>query len=265
MFANSFRAELVKFRKRGPIWLVLSLWVVLFLLFNYVFPYVQSGVAKTRGTAVPTALLPSHLATTAITGYSFWGGSLILILGALWIGSEYGWGTFKTLFTARPPRLTVLAAQLAVLEVALAALVIASYGFSALASGLVASIAHAAVAFPGIGTLISSMASAWLIVSMWGLIGTALAAMTSGTTLSIGLGLVWAFAVENLVRAFTATIPFLATIDKFFPGANGEAVITSVARTTAAVGSGQAYATVAAYVVLGMLVTGLVIARRDVA
>lgn len=265
MFAGSFRAELVKFRKRGPIWLVLSLWVVLFLLFNYVFPYVRSSAAKTGGTAVPTALLPSHLATTAISGYSFWGGSLILILGALWIGSEYGWGTFKTLFTVRPARLTVVAAQLSVLEVALTLLVIVSYAFSALASALVAGASHAAVQFPGLGGIISSMASAWLIVSMWGLIGTALAAVSSGTTLSIGLGLVWAFAVENLVRAFTATIPFLATIDKFFPGANGEAVIASVAGTSTIVGAGHAYATVAVYVVLGMLVTGLVIARRDVA
>ena len=264
MFVDSFRAEFLKFRKRGAVWLIASIWMVLFVLFNYIFPYVRFEARKAGSSPVPQALLPSHLASTAIAGYSFWGGSLVLILGALWIGSEYGWGTFKILFTVRPSRLTVLAAQIAVLEAALAMLVIASYGFSALASVLVADAAHARVAFPGLGTIISSMASAWLIVSMWGLIGTALATLTSGTTLSIGLGLVWAFAVENLVRAFTATIPFLATIDRFFPGANGESVIASVSGASAAIGASQAYVTVAVYVVLGMLVAGSVVARRDV-
>lgn len=263
VFLHSVGAELLKFRKRGAVWLVLVLWVVLSLLFSYILPYAKES--KGSGT-VSSALLPSHLAVTAISGYSFWGGSLVLILGALWIGSEYGWGTFKTLFTVRPPRLTVLAAQLSTLVFALALLVLVSYAASAGTSVAVAAAVHGQSVFPGLSSIIGSMASGWLILCMWGLGGAVLAILTSGTTLSIGLGLVWSLVIETLLRAFTAAVPFVGTLDKYLPGANAEYVISAVQKgsTGAAVGPLEAYATVAIYVAAFALVAGLVISRRDV-
>ena len=41
------------------------------------------------------------------------------MLGVFALGSEYGWGTLKTLFTQRPGRLRVFAAKLAALGIVL--------------------------------------------------------------------------------------------------------------------------------------------------
>ena len=42
-----------------------------------------------------------------MAGFPFFGGVLALMLGVLTLGSEYGWGTLRTLFTQGPGRLRV--------------------------------------------------------------------------------------------------------------------------------------------------------------
>ena len=39
-----------------------------------------------------------------VQGLPMFGGALVLILGALAVGSGYGWGTWKTVFTTGPRR-----------------------------------------------------------------------------------------------------------------------------------------------------------------
>jgi ABC-2 type transport system permease protein len=260
MFTRSLGAEALKFVRRGALWLVFALWLFLSLLFTYVLPD-RSGHGH-----VPAALLPAHLATTAITGYSFFGGSLVFILGVLWIGSEFGWNTWKTLFTLGPSRALTLLAQLAVLALATALLVMLSYAASAVASAILAASAGLPVAWPGAGALAGSMAAAWLILCMWGFAGAALAMLTRGTALAIGLGLVWALLVENLLRSFAGALPLIATLDRLLPGTNGEAAIAAVGGTTAAaaVGAVRAFVTVGVYAALSALVVLAVGMRRDV-
>jgi ABC-2 type transport system permease protein len=258
---HAMGAEVLKARRRGALGLVMALWIALSLLFTYLLPDLRA-----RGGAVPPGLLPAHLATTAISGYSFWGGTLVLILSALWTGSEFGWGTWKTLFTVRSSRASVLGAQLATLASALALLVVLAYACAYLASLTVASTHHVASAPPPLGPTARSMAVAWLLVVMWGTIGSALAMLTQGTALAIGLGIVWSLAVENLVRAFTGAIPFLASLDRLFPGANGESAIAAIGGggATASVSADRAFLTVAAYVVAAAAAMLLAGTGRDV-
>src|SRR5207253_6852725 len=42
------------------------------------------------------------------------GAAMAIVVGALFAGSEYGWGTMKTMFTQGPGRLTVWAGRLVV-------------------------------------------------------------------------------------------------------------------------------------------------------
>jgi ABC-type transport system involved in multi-copper enzyme maturation permease subunit len=60
-------------------------------------------------------------------GYPVWGGALTLVLGALSMGSEYGWGTLKTMLSNRPTRLTFYLAQVATLASAIAVLVVVAF------------------------------------------------------------------------------------------------------------------------------------------
>jgi ABC-2 type transport system permease protein len=62
------------------------------------------------------------------------------------------------------------------------------------------------------------VAAGWLILFMWTLLGTCLAIVFRGTALSIGLGLVWILAVENLIRFLAPLIDGVGQAEKFMPG-----------------------------------------------
>ncbi|UOT06975.1 hypothetical protein MPY17_15090 [Rhodococcus opacus] len=57
-------------------------------------------------------MLPSAVPQVFTQGMAMFGGALMLILGALTIGSGYGWGTWKTVFTQGPPRSAALTGTL---------------------------------------------------------------------------------------------------------------------------------------------------------
>ena len=46
-------------------------------------------------------MMPDQAPVTLVQGLPMFGGALLLILGAITVGSGYGWGTWKTVFTDR--------------------------------------------------------------------------------------------------------------------------------------------------------------------
>jgi len=108
-------AELLVLRKRAATWILLGIWTLLGVFFAYVIPYALDPEDSAAG---PAEFLPESLAGTLLAGFPFFGGVFALMLGVFALGSEYGWGTLKTLFTQRPGRLRVFAAKLAALGVA---------------------------------------------------------------------------------------------------------------------------------------------------
>ncbi len=272
---HSYRAELFKLRKRPAVWVVFGVWLLLMLLFTYLFPYLGYRSAKSAVEAqrLLVALLPSHLPGQGLIGYAVWGGSLIVVLGALSLGSEYGWGTVKTMLSNGPGRLTVFFGQVAALFTALAGLVLVAFACSGLASVLIAVSAHASLAGPSAGALARSVVAGWLILAMWCLFGVTLAALIRGTALSVGLGLVWVLAVENLIRATAPLLSVMASIEKALPGVNAGSLVAALgaspAGTTAdgvaaVVSGGQALLVVALYFVLFAAAGALLLRRRDV-
>jgi ABC-2 type transport system permease protein len=93
-------------------------------------------------------VLPEHLVGTLMGGFPFLGGVLELMLGVLAFGSEYGWGTLKTLFTQRPGRLHVFGAKLLALAGTLIAFVLVVFALGALASYAIAVREGAEVSWP---------------------------------------------------------------------------------------------------------------------
>lgn len=273
--ASSYRSELFKLVRRPAVWVVLSVWLALMLLFTYVFPYVAY-----RGTTNPAAalvrltpLLPAHLAGQALTGYPVWGGALIVVLGALVAGSEYGWGTLKTLLGNSPNRVNAFAGQLGALATVVAGLVVVAFACSGLAGVLIGLTAHASLTAPSGADLARSLAAGWLILCMWAAFGVLLGTLLRGTALSIGLGVVWLLAVEDLLRATAALVPPIATVEKGLPGVNAGSLVAALGAPAASasgtgiaavVGGAQAIAIVAAYLVLFAVVGGVLLWRRDV-
>jgi ABC-2 type transport system permease protein len=271
-------AELLKLLRRPATWVLLGLWPALQLVFSTLIPYVSYRRGASYEGSPPEALLastlPDRLVENSLSGLPLFGGALLLALGALLAGSEYGWGTLKTLLSQGPRRLTVLAGQLLALLVVLAVTVLVSFLLTALASWAIAAGASAPADWPGAGQLVRGVGGGLLIAATWGALGVLLGTALRSTALPIGLGLVWVLAVENLIVNVAA--PLLGAFDAAqaaLPGVNAGSLVAALAgedaelRTpgvAAIVDGGQAAWVLAGFLVVSTALTGLLLTRRDV-
>lgn len=275
-FLPMLRAEIGLLSRRPGTWVIFGIWATVTAVFAYVLPYVaaDSGGDFFDGMDV---LLPAALAGTVADGVPFYGGALSLILGVLAIGSEFGWGTWKTLFTQRPGRSEVFGAKLAALGVMLIPFTLVIYVIGAIASTIIAMAEGEAISFPTARALIESAAASWLILAVWAAAGVALAVVTRGTSLAIGIGILWALAFEGLLSAFARSISWLEGTVDFLLRANGYSLVRMVSgsRESSADGPGafsgpyvggtQALVVLALYLIVFLGGSLVLIRRRDVA
>lgn len=211
-------------------------------------------------------------------GFPFFGGVLALMLGVLTFGSEYGWGTLRTLFIQRPGRLQVFAAKLLALAMALIPFVLVVYAMGALAGSAIALREGADIALPSASLLVRGLAAGWLILAVWTALGVLLAVFSRGTALAVGIGILYALVIEGLLSALASQVSAVDRIVEFFLRANAYSLVTTlgVAADDVAnngpgsfsgpfVGGGQALLVLAAYAAVFLLVSGWLLRRRDVA
>jgi ABC-2 type transport system permease protein len=267
-------AELLVLRKRAATWILLGIWTFLGVFFAYVIPYALD--AEDRGAGVDQ-YLPQSLAGNVIAGFPFFGGVFALMLGVFALGSEYGWDTLKTLFTQRPGRLRVLAAKLLALAIALVPFVMAIFATGAVASFVIAQIEDAPVHWPSAWLLLRAMGAGWLILAVWAAVGVFLGVATRGTSLAIGVGILYALVVEGLLSAFAATVDALEPLTDVFLRANGYSLAAALGASVdsiessgpgsyraALVGSAQAVAVLVAVAACLVGLSAWLLRRRDV-
>lgn len=212
---GSFGAELLKLRKRPATWVLALVWMVMVGLFGYFFTYAFAAnvpepaedlppEAAAQQEAINEELLgllqPERMLENLFVNGTFsLGAAVVLILGALTAGSEYGWGTLKTALTQRPGRAGILAGKVLTLAVSFALFALLGLGVGALSSLGVAALEDASVSWPSYEELARGAGAGALIFGAWGFLGFALAMLFRSTALAIGLGLAWALAVENVI------------------------------------------------------------------
>jgi ABC-type transport system involved in multi-copper enzyme maturation permease subunit len=268
------RAELLVLRRRPATWVLLGIWTLLGVFFAYIIPYTLDPQDAPGGLR---DLLPASLAGNIIEGFPFFGGVFALMLGVFALGSEYGWDTLKTLFTQRPGRLRVLAAKLVALGIALTPFVLLLFASGAVASYVIAQIENAPADWPSAWLLVRAVAASWLILAAWAALGVLLGVLTRGTSLAIGIGILYALVIEGLLSAFANNVSALEPLTDVFLRANGYSLATALGASTAAidsngpgsysgpfVGSLQAVAVLVAFVAAFAALTGLMLRRRDV-
>ncbi|HYJ70752.1 MAG TPA: ABC transporter permease [Nocardioidaceae bacterium] len=274
-------AELLKLVRRPAAWVLLAVAAVLNLIFAYVVPYLSytsgSGGGMTDG-ATPEQLLastlPDQLVANTIGGFAVFAGALALVLGALMFGSEYGWGTVKTMLTQRAGRGSVLLGQLTALAVAIAVGLLVMFGLGALTSTGIALAEDQAINWPGPLDLAQGYGYGWLILLTWAVLGAALGVLLRGVALPIGLGVVWVLGIENLVTAMaTSVLDALEPLRDVLPGVNAGSLINTVLvdrsvepapGVTDAVGEGRALLTLACYLVVAGVAAAWSMRRRDI-
>jgi len=268
-------AELLLLRKRAATWILLGIWTFLSVFFAYVVPYALNPKDATGGVA---SFLPASFVGNVLAGFPFFGGVFALMLGVFAFGSEYGWDTLKTLFTQGPGRLQVFAAKLAALGVVLVGFVLTVFVAGAVASAIIARIEDAPADWPSVWSLLQGLAGGWLMLAVWTALGVLLGVLSRGTSLAIGIGILYALVIEGLLSALADSVGFLEPLTHVFLRANGYSLATALGASTKTIGSsgpgsfdgpfvagGEALAVLVALIAVFAVCTGSALRRRDVA
>jgi len=279
---GSYRAEMLKLVRWPAMWILGAVLLGLAQVFGYVIPYVAfrsgggSGFAAGETPAQLLAdLLPGRIVPNILGGFPMFAGAIAVIIGALVAGSEYGWGTLKTILTQRPRRLSVLGGKLLAISTITLALVLVVFALGAVSSWVIATTQGEQADWPSVLDLVRGVGAGWLILVTWSLFGGLLGTLFRSTSLAVGLGLVWALVVENLIRGFAGLVGFIDAFQKGLPGVNAGSLVASLGAATvdqpggtpgvtAVVSGAQAVAVLAVYVVALVGIAAFALRRQDV-
>lgn len=277
----SLAVELQKLARRPAAWVLGLIFVALVALFGYLLSYVfivgvQDNPSAQAERFLPT-LYPENFLSQVLGLFGGFGVALTLVLGALSVGSEYGWETFKLVLTQKPGRLSYFLGKLLSLAVVVAIFVLVSFGMGAVCSYAVATVQDGPADWPSLGEILRAIGAGWLILAAFAAMGVFLATLFRGTALAIGLGLVYLLVLENLFLGFAAQSDTVDTVGKALPGRNSVDLVGSFAGSQPGVAAGatppgieavdatQAALVLGAYVAGFLLLAALLFRRRDVA
>jgi ABC-type transport system involved in multi-copper enzyme maturation permease subunit len=264
-------AELLVLRKRAATWILLGIWTALGIFFAYVIPY---ALDPGDGGGGIDRFLPHAVASNLLAGFPFFGGVFAVMLGVFALGSEYGWGTLKTLFTQGPSRSRVLGAKLIALGLVLVPFVLSLFVAGLVASLIIARIEDASMALPPAWLLLRALAAGWLMLAVWAALGVLLGTATRGTSLAIGVGILYALVLEGLLGNIDALEPLARVLLR----ANGYSLALALGASRDDIGSsgpgsfggpfvsgGAAAAVLLGYIAVFLAITRTLLLRRDVA
>jgi ABC-2 type transport system permease protein len=278
---SSTRAELLRLLKWPVTWVVVGVWSVMNLFFAYILSYLTYRTAVSDGDgllarAQMADMSLEQLPATLVQGLPMFGGAIVLILAALATGSGYGWTTWKTVFAQGPRRLTAFAGTITALVIIVTGLVVLTLTLDVLASIAVQSAESQALVWPAFGSLAEGVGAALLIMLTFTLGGAVLGVIARSPALSVGLGLVWALVVENLLRGVAQLLGPLETVTDVLPGTAAGSLAGALGATGpgGAAGTGtpgvlttltgtSATGLLVVYAVVFLVVMAVAVQRRD--
>lgn len=273
---GSLSAELMLLRKRTAIWVLLVVWSTLATLFVYLLPYLSyTGTINRRGgRAARSSLLPQNLVNQMLGAFPAYGGLVVLILGVLAIGNEFGWDTLKTVYTQRPSRLRVFFAKIVALAILIVPFVLAVFALAAAFSLIIARREGATVDWPPVWTIVRAVGVAWLVLAVWTAFGVVLAMAFQGTALAVGLGIMYGLVIEGLISAFGRDYAFLHDVSTVLLRTNTYSLVEALGVHTGADGPGaffgpavggwQAFLVLSALIAAFLALSAFLLRWRDV-
>jgi ABC-2 type transport system permease protein len=145
-------------------------------------------------------------------------------------------------------------------------------------SYVIAQIEDAPVSWPSAWLLVRAIAAGWLILAVWAALGVLLGVLTRGTSLAIGVGILYALVIEGLLSAFADSVSVLEPLTNVFLRANGYSIATALGALPQEIESSgpgsfsgpfvdslQAVAVLAAFIAAFAALAALLLRRRDVA
>jgi ABC-type transport system involved in multi-copper enzyme maturation permease subunit len=212
-------------------------------------------------------LYPENFVSNVVgAGYPL-GAALLIVLGALIAGSEYSWGTVKTLFTQGPGRTAVWGGRSLVFLAWTAFMSVILFAVGAACSVVVAGFEGHAIAWPAAADIAKGVGAIWLIFAVNGSLGLALGVLLRQSAAALGVGIVYLLGVEIIVVRFIDALNNGAYkwVGDLFVGQNSSALLQSLAhRSPATISAEQAVIVLGAYLVSLAVVAAGVQLRRDV-
>jgi ABC-type transport system involved in multi-copper enzyme maturation permease subunit len=229
---NSTRAELLRLRKWPAVWVTIGSWLAMNAMFGYLFDYItyRSGTNSfsNEGTSradLLTKLLPMSVPDVLAQGMPMFGAAIMMVLGAIIAGNGYGWGTWKTVLTQGPSRTSTLLGSLSATTVLVGGLVVVTVLSDYVMSLAIALAESQSTALPAFGDTAQAVGVAFLVLEMWALAGYLLGTLARGPALSVGLGLVWALIVENLLRGVGTSLSWVESFTHVLPQTAGGSLV----------------------------------------
>ena len=220
----TFGTEILKLRKRPSTWTLGLIFMALTVLFGYLLSYLlivgAGGDAPPEAEAFLPTLYPENVLTNVLQMFAQFGVAVTLILGAMAVGSEYGWETLKFSLTQRPGKLPFFAGKLLAVGVVLALFTPVVFAVGALSSYVVAGLRDVPVDWPPLWEAAKALGVGWLILAVFAAMGVFLATLFRGTGLAIGLGLVYLLVLESLFLGLPIENETFQNIGKALPGRN---------------------------------------------
>lgn len=272
----ALRAELVKLSRRPAVWLLLAILVTSQVLFGHALLYLAGrldpGSQPAHDGWIREVLSPQRFVGVALQGLAGLGATLALILGVLAWGSEYRWGTVKTMATQGPTRPALGGGKAAAVAAVGLGFTVASFAAALLSSVVIARVERAPVVWPAAGTVFAGLGAGWLVLLTWSALGMFLAVALRGTGLAVGLGLAYGLIVETMALALPFPERISDALRMALVGPNASALAQHFAVRPPVPGMlgdqvppGQAAAVLAAYCLLFLVLGGALFARRDIA
>lgn len=276
----SFFAELLKLIKRPAVWILGAALTALVVVFGYLLSAVSAGVGasspppgidEATAAAIVRSLLPENVLVNVLLLFSSLGGAVALILGAMVFGSEFGWGTIKSVLTRRgQTRLGFLGGKLLALASVLAVLTVVLLGIGAASSYAIASIEEAPIKWPSVYEFARGAGAGWLVLCAWAALGSALATLFRGSGLAIGIGLVYVLALETVLLSLPGRSELMQNATKVLLGKNSADLANAFGDLPAGllpanpVEPGTAVAALALYLLVAAGATVLLVTQRDI-
>lgn len=209
------RADWRKMRHR---WMPRVLLFILLVIVALVFLGISSR-GRLRGDLVP----PDGLVVALSLGASF-AAFIWPVLAGSWSGSEYGWGTVRSVLTRRPGRIEFCLSGLIMVLLVVGAGLALVLLVGAIAGGIVAAASHASVAPspPGANSteiIIKLFFAAWYTSAFYAILAYTAGVVFRSTPAGIGIGIGFAVAQAAVAGIFTALGNPWESVANHFPDA----------------------------------------------
>jgi ABC-type transport system involved in multi-copper enzyme maturation permease subunit len=250
---------------------ILAALVVFFYGTNWYLALNPTVSQRSSGINILTLYPEQFVNNIMVAAYPI-GAAIAIVLGALFAGSEYSWGTLKTMLTQRSGRLTTWIGRVFVFEVWMAILTVVLFATGAASSVVIALFQGHAITWPAAVDLGKGMAAVLLVLSVNGVLGIALGTLFKNAAAALGVGLVYLLALQIIAVQFIDTINNGAYkwVGNLFDGQNADALLstfTSAAfgpSTPAPIATNTAVTVLFIYVAAFLVVAAGLLRQRDV-